>query len=751
MVLWSAILVVRGASIGTSVFELIPQTEVDETTRAAYDRFAHRLGGRIVMLVSGPDAASAGSAADFIAARMARSGLFEESMSALDERTQKDFYQLFFPVRWQVLNAENERLAARGDVDGLVKKSLHRLYQPVLGVPGELLVQDPFFLFADYAISLPGRAEGFMPVDGRLMMEKDGRFHSLVTAVGKGDSFGGAAADRMVDTIERASTAARKQWVGTEVRWTGMVKYAADAARSAQSEVSIIGTGSIVGILLLMLLSFRSLRESLLSLIPILVGLSSGFVITGLVFTRIHVITLVFGSSLVGVCIDYSVHYFTHARSMSSGVRSAVLNAILPGLTMGLVTSVIGYAALAVAPFPGLQQMALFGSVGLVGAFFSVVAWFPFLYPNRMMTFTPMIARLSAAFARRIGGRVLPGAALLGIVFIPGVTQLRADDDIRLLRPENRALSLEEKEITHLLGAVDRSRFIIVEGPDETRLAENERRLTDRLDALIEDGALGGYMALTRVIPPLSVQQRNFDFMKKVMGTPSAQDYFTAMGLNDNDRKRLETGLPFSPLFVSRAVARSAMSPYRMMWLGAIGDRVASVVMLEDIQNAPAVAKVANGTGFSHYVDKVAEVSSLFARYRVVSTWLMAAAFALICAFVLFRYGPRRGVRIMALPALTTIFILGTIGFLGIHVNIFTFLGLLLVLATGIDYTLFFAESHNDQGPTAFSVTLCALTTVLSFGLLALSSTPALTHLGGVMLAGIILSALLSPLAKTDS
>ena len=52
---------------------------------------------------------------------------------------------------------------------------------------------------------------------------------------------------------------------------------------------------------------------------------------------------------------------------------------MLPGITLGLATTLVGYSALAIAPFPGLKQIAVFAIIGLVGAFATVTLWFPLL------------------------------------------------------------------------------------------------------------------------------------------------------------------------------------------------------------------------------------------------------------------------------------------------------------------------------------------------------------------------------------
>jgi predicted exporter len=75
-------------------------------------------------------------------------------------------------------------------------------------------------------------------------------------------------------------------------------------------------------------------------------------------------------------------------------------------------------------------------------------------------------------------------------------------------------------------------------------------------------------------------------------------------------------------------------------------------------------------------------------------------------------------------------------------------LALLLVLGVGIDYSIFFAESDTQRDTTMLAVLLSTATTLLSFGLLALSQTAAISSFGSVISIGLVCSLLFSPLAQ---
>ena len=82
------------------------------------------------------------------------------------------------------------------------------------------------------------------------------------------------------------------------------------------------------------------------------------------------------------------------------------------------------------------------------------------------------------------------------------------------------------------------------------------------------------------------------------------------------------------------------------------------------------------------------------------------------------------------------------------HRLMLTLLALLLVLGMGVDYAIFFAEARHDRATVLFALLLSAGTTVLAFGLLGASGTPALRAIGQVVLPGIAFSLLLAPIAS---
>jgi predicted exporter len=126
---------------------------------------------------------------------------------------------------------------------------------------------------------------------------------------------------------------------------------------------------------------------------------------------------------------------------------------------------------------------------------------------------------------------------------------------------------------------------------------------------------------------------------------------------------------------------------------------------------------------------------------------VLLAAYLIILLGLATRYGLRRAAVLLVPPVLAGLLALALISHSGEALNLFNFLAMILVLGIGIDFTLFIAEASHDLTSTMFAITLSAITTMLSFGLLSLSSTFAVHSFGLTVLLGIACAYLLSPLA----
>jgi predicted exporter len=181
--------------------------------------------------------------------------------------------------------------------------------------------------------------------------------------------------------------------------------------------------------------------------------------------------------------------------------------------------------------------------------------------------------------------------------------------------------------------------------------------------------------------------------------------------------------------------------------LGEVSGGYASIVALRGVSISSLSQLQQAGLGLDgvQWIDKVGEISSVLARYRKYMAWVVLLAYFGVCAMLYLRYRDATW-RVMAPTVLASVAVLALLGLAGQSLQLFHVLALMLLLGIGVDYGIFFQEQPRRRDPVAWlAVVLSAFSTLLSFGLLSLSRTPALQAFGLTMLLGMLSVWFLAP------
>jgi len=740
-----------GMTVDTNILSMLPETERDPVIAEATDRFTRDMSSRTLFLLSGAHVEATESAAASIEDALRRSDLFTDVVGKITESTERTFYDLYFPYRYQLLaEPTRARLGESEDGAALIREAQKVLYSPMSSVYARMLPDDPLLLFADFVHHMPDPPGDLKPRNNWLSVREAGTYHIFLSATSGEDAFARDGQQRAQLFLTGLRAELRAAHPDVDLAMTGVIRYAADAARKAETEASTIGFGSFAGVMLLFLLVFRGLRPLVLGALPILVGLLAATVVCFGVFERVHLLTLGFGASLIGICIDYTFHFFCHRLGQEEPSQTFPRK-ILPAVTLGALTSIMGYLGLLSAPFPGLRQMALFSIVGLLGAFATVLLAFPWLsagWQSEGLRPRALAASYLRIWNRMSRATLIVGGLVLVAVIALGMMRLETADDIRNLGRPSPDLLREEERIREVAGGVDTSRFLLVEGNSPEEVLRREEALRPGLEALKEQGVLELYQNISRFVPSAERQRRNHELLREKLADGVLDGYLEEMGFTpeiaDRARRQIEEA-PTDYLTVEAWLDHPASDQMRSLWLGETARGYAAMTVLGGLTDLDALAPLAVDEHV-HYIDKVAAITGLMQRYRVLAAQLAAFSYLAIYILLIWRYGFGRGTLVMLPPVAAALTALAILGLLGLPVNLFHILALLLVLGIGIDYTIFFAESGTED-TTMLAVMMSATTTVLSFGLLGLSTTPVLESLGLTVLFGMAAAFALSPLA----
>jgi predicted exporter len=145
-------------------------------------------------------------------------------------------------------------------------------------------------------------------------------------------------------------------------------------------------------------------------------------------------------------------------------------------------------------------------------------------------------------------------------------------------------------------------------------------------------------------------------------------------------------------------------------------------------------------------VDPVNDLSALFERYRIRASWLLVSAYCLVFMGLGLKFGWRNGLTIISVPVVSALVALAMMGWFNQLFSLFNLFALLLVLGIGIDDAIFFFIARDKRASTSLAVTLSAFTTLLAFGLLAISSTEIVHAFGFTIAVGLLTALMCAPL-----
>lgn len=756
--LWFVLQTVPNLRLQTDITAMLPQTTPDAAVRQALDRFGAAAGRRNLFLIGSADFEAARRAATAFAVALRDDPAFEDvQLEVTRELAQLD---AGYGERRTLLLSDRHRAAlSAGEVAALRDAALRDLYTPSGLARARPFAEDPFNFYGDFLAQLSAGQGHVAPRERLLVVEHAKGVDILLTATLRNSPFSLDAQGPALDAITRAAAAARAATPEATVRTSGVLRHAIANSERATREISLFGSISLIGVVLVFLLSFRSLRPLLLALGALIVSSVASIAVTQAVFGEVHLIALVFGSSLIGVAVDYSIHFFADQfRSPATWRGADAVAHVGPAVTVGMLTASLGYLAFLVPPFPGLRQMAVFSIAGIFSACLCVLLAYPLLAgrgraaPALVDHLMARLTRLSAPRGRARGVLLLVGTALTVI----GLGRLGFTDDVRHLQSSPVELLQEEQLVRERLGGGIDTRFFLVRGADAEQVLQREEALRQRLDPAVASAALSGYSALSRQIPSQQRQAENAALLAQhiyaaegALGALLGELGFDA-SIAERDRAVFEAARAH-PLAFADWLDSPAAATWRELWLGPVGSGAGSVIALSGVRDPLALQGLADGLDGVQLVDRVSDISTVLSHYRRIALLALAGALAAIGVVLMLRYGVGSGLRHLIAPLGGGLLTLATLGLFGIPATLFTVLALLLVLGLGVDYTVFLREGQHSRPTTLLAITLAGLITLLSFGLLAASVTPFIRSLGLAVLLGVSYTWLLAVLCSAPA
>lgn len=730
-------LLLQNTRINSNLFDLLPSNEKSEYSYELVDNFTKTIDQQLIWLISSEQDVE--SAAEYwVKALHSVSGIQsivgQKSPAMLAEWAQNTLkFSSLLPKKL------SEKIR-QGHYPSWV---LSQIYSPFSGVSISELNYDPLLLTRAMVLEQLVNNNQYSMNNGWITVT-DGQDKQwiLVRATIDSSSQGMIAKKALVESLRMHEEALMDFDSTVTLLKKSSVYYADFAIKTAERDITTIGVASMLGVILVFFWMFRSVRAIGVMILVLIIGLLSGTVVVLMIYGEIHIITIVMSTSIIGVAIDYALLFLT-ARMLEGGKYSPLetLQQVQKPLIGALVSTLLAYSVLLFAPFAGLTQLAIFTMSGLIAVFLTIICWFPIIADLKERKLE-MTLRLADNLLRKLEFSAVYRKLFPTIVFIisiVGLMQLTHNDDIGHLQSLPSELVADDHKMSEILKQSSTTQVLMVTGNTLDQTLENLEHVYPLLDQWIERKIIKSYQAF----PFLSVDQQNQNIQLLDQVSVELQDLYDEQGIATQVKTQ-----NFEIISAQEWQESPLSEGWRLFLETLPNGESAIIVSLGTVLDFETLMDEIKAQENLYWIDRKAEVSDLFSKYRYSMEWLLAIAVLLIMALFMIFKGLWQGF-MMSIPIiLSVLFPLGVMGFLGISLNLFNVLALILVVGMSIDYVLFFSSSQESSRHVALlTIVIAALISELTFGLLAMSGTNAIAGFGLMLLLGILTALLLSPLA----
>ncbi|MDR1388913.1 MAG: MMPL family transporter [Treponema sp.] len=736
--------------VETNLQSIMPKT-MDGDFYEADQLFVKRGSRSFIVMAEADTFAGARDAAASLYANLEGNAAFEE-VSLYTGDFMDSIGSYIETYRYQLLDNDTIAELESGNAKNIADEALAHAYGAFSLVPLDQLDRDPFLLsarilnrFASAALAGGGN---MAPRDSVLSANFEGKSYVMIRGVlsengaslanrQSGVRFMYGAADTVLQNVRKTNAASNTRFL-----YSGIPFHSYESSSSAQKEIAFISTVTLILILVMFVVVFRSLFPVLMILFACAASVFSGTALVFLVFGEINILTFVFGVSLIGICVDYSVHFFMRRREGLSGIESRAR--IIRGVSLSFFSSLVAFCVLFFTPFTILKEFALFSAAGLFSSYLSALCLFPALPPGTRTRNAFLRREHTAGNAPKRWKRAPLLIALAFLVITPLLLLVHNRRNVTIKNTISRLYSMppalmeSEKIVSRLFNYSSFPSYVIIRGRSEEETLQREEAFAEAYG--------GGYLGISRFIPSRLKQRRSYNAAGALI--PFAEIQFMSLGLPP-------LAAPYLDAFEARRnyfAAAEAELPetiqqlYRSLFIGAVEGAAGPVFyhclmpLSPNAGDREALEKAASTFEWAALVDRAGDIDRELDSLTIVMFRLLAAAYAVIIAAVCLyyrflkkpagHYGWQRFavdvLKIAAVPLILVSWGFAVLVCIGESLSFFSAVGIMLAFGLGLDYIFYLTE---DSAPTkksaAGAVILSFLTTALSFGaLLASSFTP---------------------------
>ena len=587
---------------------------------------------------------------------------------------------------------------------------------------------------------------------------------------------------REVAGIAAKVSAASGTDAGIKVGLAGEYASAAEAAGVIWRDMVYSFLSSFVLVLVLVSAAYRPPAVVLCAFVlTLFAALSWTLLFAYLLYGGLNIVTSIVAAMLIGLYVDYMILMYHRFNREIRGGRSPLqalettFSETGKALISSSATSCVAFFSVVVTSFRGLHELGVVAGFGILFCLLStflvmgsLLSWLAKGSPARIEA--GRSGGVPTGWAERLvdgrNGTVVAVFSIFLSLAVLGSARTRFDAGIEAIGPVDSKVERVQRVIEEKFGRKGEPLFLVARADGDRRLAADFDALDLQGERWRRAGMVETFASPATLVPPPRFQKESRRLLS-VAGLPGRYD---DAGLEKAIRREMEAqemvpgdGLAAYAAGIVRALAGEGVvdlygfarsgDPRAAYFFNGSRHAIAAhlsppggrwgqgalAAMKEDVR---ALGPDFALTGPSLIFE---EIRSSIVRESTLATFI---AFAANWIIVWLHFRRLRDTALVMLPVTAgSLLTVGAMGAIGIPFNFFNVAGIALIFGFGVDYGIYYMQSHRE-GPaggaaetlrrTGGGIALCALTTLASCGSIILSHYRGLASIGAVLCLGAV-------------
>ncbi len=584
-------------------------------------------------------------------------------------------------------------------------------------------------------------------VETGYFMSNDGK-HLFLFLLPSKKVQGSEHSSAFLDTIRSLVNTASTTKVQTSL--FGALIVADGNARQIQADIQLTVSIALVIIVVLISVYFRDLFVMLKLFVPVVLGAGVSLAVLVWYQDGIAAISLGIGSVIIGICIDFSLHIFTHYKY--SGDKKEVLRAVTVPVIMSSLTTASAFMCLTLLQSQALQDLGKFaaGSVLFTALFALIILPHIFGLKHNQQR-QPQVFFVGARVKKIVFWSIM--ALTIPLAFL--AKEVGFDGQMEHLNYMSDAVQKAEQKLNRLTGVNDKTIYAVFEGRDmDEAMLQFEMRKQLFTD-LKQEGKINSFIDFSLFAQSKKKRVAQWNRWKEFWSEEKILHAKTALitqGAKYKFKPQVYEGFfdfirhDFAPETDQNQEIKSVLlSEYKIVQ----ADKTILIDVLKSSRETEKIKGVYNqlpdAVGFYAF-DKQIITNQLFELIRHDFDLLVSLSMGLVFMILLLFYGRIELTLITFIPiVMSWVWTLGWMALFGIQFNIVNIIICSFIMGLGIDYSIFTMSGlieknkygTDNSGIYHRSILLSAITTIVGVGVLIFAEHPALSSIALISIIGI--------------